>query len=401
MSVLEVRDLSIRFGGLQALQDVNIEVNEYEIVGLIGPNGAGKTTAFNCITGFYQPNTGTVRYRGKDVTEAPPHVKAAMGFGRTFQNVGMVKSATALENLKTAQHGKAGYDALSGLLGVGSTIRAERQLEAKADAILDLLGLMHIRDKKVGGQSYGTLKLLELGCALATDPDILLLDEPTSGMGPEESDELGDRLLTLRREFELTMLVIEHHVPLVLRVCDHVYVLNFGRLLAEGKPAVIQTHPEVVAAYLGGEAPEALEQTQETEEDAALDAELEHATHAHAVELEHGAHAEDDDLLEEPTPAFVAAPPAPVVRPRRRRVRTVSPEEHAVEPVTDEIPVVDAPLADELFAANGNAGEAPQTAAFAPARPRRRRIPVAPPADADASKPLARRAARNQKDETA
>jgi hypothetical protein len=113
--VLEVRDLSIRFGGLQALQDVNLEVNEYEIVGLIGPNGAGKTTAFNCITGFYTPNTGSVSYRGKDVTKAPPHVKAAMGFGRTFQNVGMVKSSTALENLKTAQHAKAGYDVGSGL----------------------------------------------------------------------------------------------------------------------------------------------------------------------------------------------------------------------------------------------------------------------------------------------
>src|SRR3954463_11299117 len=114
--VLEVADLSIRFGGLQALQDVSLEVNEFEIVGLIGPNGAGKTTAFNCITGFYKPNTGTVTYRGQDVTKAPPHVKARMGFGRTFQNVGMVKSATALENLKTAQHAKAGYDAGSGLL---------------------------------------------------------------------------------------------------------------------------------------------------------------------------------------------------------------------------------------------------------------------------------------------
>jgi branched-chain amino acid transport system ATP-binding protein len=277
MSVLEVRDLSIRFGGLQALQDVNLEVNEFEIVGLIGPNGAGKTTAFNCITGFYTPNTGTVSYRGQDVTTAPPHAKAAMGFGRTFQNVGMVKSATALENLKTAQHAKAGYDAGSGLIGTGAVLTAERRLTERADAILDLLGLQSIRDTRVGGLSYGTLKLLELGCALATDPDILLLDEPTSGMGPDESEELGDRLLTLRREFALTMLVIEHHVPLVLRVCDHVYVLNFGRLLAEGRPSVIQTHPEVVAAYLGGEAPEALEATEESAEDAALDAQLEEA----------------------------------------------------------------------------------------------------------------------------
>ena len=267
MSVLDVRDLSIRFGGLQALSDLTLEVNEFEIVGLIGPNGAGKTTAFNCITGFYTPNSGRVTYRGQDVTKAPPHVKARMGFGRTFQNVGMVKSATALENLKTAQHAHASYDVASGLLGVGKTWPGEREMTDRADAILDLLGLAHIRDQRVGGQSYGTLKLLELGCALATDPDILLLDEPTSGMGPEESDELGERLLTLRREFGLTMLVIEHHVPLVLRVCDHVYVLNFGRLLAQGTPAEVQVHPEVVAAYLGGEAPDALAATEEPEQD--------------------------------------------------------------------------------------------------------------------------------------
>jgi branched-chain amino acid transport system ATP-binding protein len=404
MSVLEVSDLSIRFGGLQALQDVNLEVNEYEIVGLIGPNGAGKTTAFNCITGFYQPDTGTVRYRGKDVTTAPPHVKAAMGVGRTFQNVGMVKSATALENLKTAQHAKAGYDAGSGLLGLGTSLRAEKQLKAKAEAILDLLGLTHLRDKKVGGQSYGTLKLLELGCALATDPDILLLDEPTSGMGPEESEELGDRLLALRREFEMTMLVIEHHVPLVLRVCDHVYVLNFGRLLAEGKPGVIQTHPEVVAAYLGGEAPEALEQTHETEEDAALEAELEQAAHHHHDaagaagvgggdgEFADGSPAEQDEdqtaQLDVPTPVETV--------PRRRRVgRRVAPQ-HRFEPSTDEIPVVDAPLADDLFAGEPDGadvepplgGDEPAALAAdlpepeAPLRPRRRRIPT-PPRDDD------------------
>ena len=125
MSVLEVRDLSIRFGGLQALEGLNLDVNEFEIVGLIGPNGAGKTTAFNCITGFYKPNRGTVTYRGRDVTKTPPHVKARMGFGRTFQNVGMVKSATALENLRTAQHAKAGYDVMSGLIGTSASVRAE------------------------------------------------------------------------------------------------------------------------------------------------------------------------------------------------------------------------------------------------------------------------------------
>src|SRR4051794_12731011 len=271
VSVLEVADLSIRFGGLQALQDVSLEVNEFEIVGLIGPNGAGKTTAFNCITGFYKPNTGTVTYRGQDVTRVPPHRKAAMGFGRTFQNVGMVKSSTVLENLKTAQHARVGYDVAAGLVGTPGVAAEERELADKGDAILELLGLQDVRNLRVGGLSYGTLKLLELGCALATEPDILLLDEPSSGMGPEEAHQLGERLIDLRKAFGLTMLLIEHHVPLVLSVCDHIYVLNFGRLLAQGKPSVIQTHPEVVAAYLGGEAPEALEATEESADDAALE----------------------------------------------------------------------------------------------------------------------------------
>ena len=283
MSVLEVHDLSIRFGGLQALQDVSLQVGEYEIVGLIGPNGAGKTTAFNCITGFYKPDTGRVVYRGKDVTKTPPHRKAAMGFGRTFQNVGMVKSSTVLENLKTAQHARVRYDAGAALVGGPRVAAEERALQAKSEAILELLELTEVRNLRVGGLSYGTLKLLELGCALATEPDILLLDEPSSGMGPEESHQLGQRLIDLRKAFGLTMLLIEHHVPLVLSVCDYVYVLNFGRLLAEGEPTVIQTHPEVVAAYLGGEAPEALAETHETAEDELLDAQLEHARTAHVT----------------------------------------------------------------------------------------------------------------------
>lgn len=266
MSVLEVRDLSIRFGGLQALKEVALEVNEFEIVGLIGPNGAGKTTAFNCITGFYKPNTGTVHYRGEDATRVPPHKKAAMGFGRTFQNVGMVKGSSVLENLKTAQHARVSYDVASGLLGTGAVLAVERELPPRRTRFLELLGLQDLRSSRVGGLSYGTLKLPELGCALAAEPDILLLDEPSSRMGPEESHALGERLLDLRKAFGLTMLLIEHHIPLVLSVCDHVYVLNFGRLLAEGKPSVIQTHPEVVAAYLGGEAPDALEAAESTEE---------------------------------------------------------------------------------------------------------------------------------------
>jgi branched-chain amino acid transport system ATP-binding protein len=254
VSVLEVQDLTIRFGGLTAIDGLNLKVDEWEIVGLMGPNGAGKTTAFNCITGFYKPTHGRVIYKGADVTKVPPHRKAAMGIGRTFQNVGMVKSETALENLLTAQHTKAGYGALHGIVGSGLARQRERDLVAHAEAILDLLGLADIRDRRIGSLPYGTLKLLELGCALATDPEVLLLDEPSSGMGPEESDALGERLLAMRQELGVTMLLIEHHVPLVAAVCDYVYVLNFGRLLAEGAPDEIRRHPEVIAAYLGTEA---------------------------------------------------------------------------------------------------------------------------------------------------
>ena len=258
MSVLEVHDITIRFGGLTAVDGLSLSVNEWEIVGLMGPNGAGKTTAFNCITGFYKADMGHVLYRGNDVTKLPPHRKAALGIGRTFQNVGMVKSETVLENLLTAQHTKAGYGALTGLTGLGVVRQREKDLHAHADALLDLLGLGEFRDRPLGSLSFGTLKLLELGCALASDPDLLLLDEPSSGMGPEEAHALGERLLTLRRELGVTMLLIEHHVPLVAAVCDYVYVLNFGRLLAEGDPDHVRNHPEVVAAYLGGEAPQAL-----------------------------------------------------------------------------------------------------------------------------------------------
>ena len=258
--MLEVRELSIRFGGLQALDGLTLHVGEWEIVGLIGPNGAGKTTAFNCMTGIYRPDRGRVMFKGRDVTRLPAHRRAALGFGRTFQNVGMVKTATALENLRTAQHLKAGYSVLSGILGTGTSVSEERQITARADAILELLGLADVRDTVISGLPYGVLKLLELGCALATDPEILLLDEPSSGMGPEEAHQLGERLAVLRREFGLTMLLIEHHVPLVTSLCDYVYVLNFGRLLAEGSPEEIKNHPEVVAAYLGGEAPGALRQ---------------------------------------------------------------------------------------------------------------------------------------------
>jgi branched-chain amino acid transport system ATP-binding protein len=267
--VLETRGVSIRFGGLQALTDVNLKVGEFEIVGLIGPNGAGKTTCFNCITGFYRPQEGRILFKGDDVSEVPTHARAAMGMGRTFQNVGLVKTATVLENLLTAQHSAIEYGPVAGMFGSPASIAAERALRARADAILEILNLSHLRNLAVTGLSYGTLKRVEIATVLATDPELLMLDEPSSGMGPEEAHQLGDELLSLRREFDLSILMIEHHVPLVVRVCDYLYVLNFGQMLTEGLPHDVQTHPEVVAAYLGEEAPEAEAEAERLEADIA------------------------------------------------------------------------------------------------------------------------------------
>jgi len=254
MPVLEVQHCSIRFGGVQATRDVSLEAREWEIVGVIGPNGAGKTTTFNVISGFYRPDEGGVRFKGRDVTGLGVHERTALGMGRTFQNVGLVKGSTVRENLLTAQHLEAGYSALAGMLGLPGTFAAERRLRERAEALAGILGLTALLDSRVAGLPYGVLKRVELGAVLATDPDLLLLDEPTSGMGPEEAHAFGATLLELRREFDLTVVMIEHHVPLVAQVCDYVYCLNFGELLAEGTPDEVRSNPEVIRAYLGQEA---------------------------------------------------------------------------------------------------------------------------------------------------
>jgi branched-chain amino acid transport system ATP-binding protein len=251
MSVLETYDLCIRFGGVQANLDVSISVGEWEIVGVIGPNGAGKTTLFNMITGFYRPDSGRIVYRGQDITRRPVHERSALGLGRTFQNVGLVKGATVRDNLITAQYLQADYGAVAGMMGSRRSVASERLLRAKADALADVLGLGDLLDTQVAGLPYGTLKRVEIATVLATDPEVLLLDEPSSGMGPEEAHRLGDTLLDLRRTFGLSIVMIEHHVPLVVRVCDYVYCLDFGQLLVHGSPEEVRRHPQVVAAYLG------------------------------------------------------------------------------------------------------------------------------------------------------
>jgi branched-chain amino acid transport system ATP-binding protein len=252
--VLEIREMGIRFGGLVALEDVNIDVPEWEIVGLIGPNGAGKTTLFNCAMGLYSPDGGSVKYRERDISLLPTHRRVALGIGRTFQNIGLVRELTVIENMMIAQHARIGYGALGGVFGAPRSFAEERRLRANGIEVLDFLDVAHLADEKLDGLPYGTLKLLEIATVLATDPDVILLDEPSSGMGPEEAHDLGQRLLKLRQALNLTVLMIEHHVPLVVDVCDYVYVLNFGKILTQGKPKDVQSHPDVVTAYLGGEA---------------------------------------------------------------------------------------------------------------------------------------------------
>ena len=254
MSVLEVEGLSIHFGGIKALQSVDLRAGEWEIVGIIGPNGAGKTTLFNCITGFYHPTHGRVRYRGRNISTMPVHARTALGIGRTFQNVGLVKGTTVLENLMTAQHLQVEYDPWLGIGGSPGSFTEERRVRERGDLILALLDLEDVAHERVADLPYGVLKRVEIAAVLATDPDLLLLDEPTSGMGPEEAHNFGGTLLELRQTFELTVVMIEHHVPLVAQVCDYVYCLNFGEMLAEGTPEEVRSHPEVVRAYLGEEA---------------------------------------------------------------------------------------------------------------------------------------------------
>ncbi|MGH2749970.1 MAG: ABC transporter ATP-binding protein [Actinomycetota bacterium] len=252
-AVLNIRGMGIRFGGLVALEDVTVKVPEWEIVGLIGPNGAGKTTLFNCVTGLYSPNTGSVTYRGRDVSGLPTHRRVALGIGRTFQNIGLIRGLSVLENCLVAQHARVGYGTLGGIFGSPRSFSEERRLRANATEVLDFFELGHLANSQLDGLPYGTLKLVEIATVMATDPDLVLLDEPSSGMGPDEAHALGERLLELRKTLNITILMIEHHVPLVVGVCDYVYVLNFGRLLTEGKPKDVQNHPEVIAAYLGGE----------------------------------------------------------------------------------------------------------------------------------------------------
>ena len=249
-ALLVATGVHVQYGGVAALADVSLEVRRGEIVGLIGANGAGKSTFFNAVSGL-APTTGSIAYRGRELLTAPPGARSRLGVARTFQDMGLVRGETVRENVLLAQGWMARYPAGFGLLGLFGAVTDEAMLRRRADVALELFGLEHLRDERLGDLPYGTMRIVEIASAVAAGPDLLLLDEASAGLTPEEAHQLGDRFQALRNELGLTLVVIEHHVPLIAKVCDYCYCLESGRLIAEGPPAEVTAQPQVIESFLG------------------------------------------------------------------------------------------------------------------------------------------------------
>ncbi|HIY53312.1 MAG TPA: ABC transporter ATP-binding protein [Candidatus Agathobaculum merdavium] len=251
MAMLEVTSLGISFGGLRAVDELSMKIEEGGLVGLIGPNGAGKTTVFNMLTGVYRPTDGGIRLDGQNLIGKKPHDICKMGVARTFQNIRLFSNLSVLDNVKTGLHNEITYTLAESLLHIGSYRKKERAMDGRAMELLEVFDLVSVADYKAANLPYGKQRKLEIARALATDPKLLLLDEPAAGMNPNETEELMETIELVRKKFGVTVLLIEHDMKLVSGICEYLYVLNFGRLLAEGTPSEVLSNPEVVTAYLG------------------------------------------------------------------------------------------------------------------------------------------------------
>ena len=272
-TVLQVEHVTMQFGGVVAVNDLSLEVNKVEILALIGPNGAGKTTAFNCITGVYEPTNGRVSFLGEPMVEnfpqgkmqklyagenkglfthrrnpTPDHI-TQLGIARTFQNIRLFGALTVFDNVLIAKHMRARQNFLSATFRLNA--REERRMREEAMALLEEQNLAHLKDEVAGSLPYGLQRRLEIARALATSPRLLLLDEPAAGMNPQETQDLTDFIQQIRKEYDLTIFMIEHHMDLVMRISDRIYVLDFGKLIAQGTPVAVQNDQRVIEAYLG------------------------------------------------------------------------------------------------------------------------------------------------------
>ncbi len=252
--LLKASHVSKMFGGLKAVSDFDVYINKGELIGLIGPNGAGKTTAFNLLTGVYQPTDGEISFDGKSLLGMKPYQITQRGIARTFQNIRLFSELSVLDNVKIAYHSHVKYGLLEAVLRMGRYFKEEEEVTAKSLALLKIFKLEDKAQETAKNLPYGAQRRLEIARALAAQPKLLLLDEPAAGMNPQETQELMEMIRWIRDQFGLTILLIEHDMSLVMGICERIYVLEYGQIIAHGVPEEIKHNPEVIRAYLGGEA---------------------------------------------------------------------------------------------------------------------------------------------------